>query len=415
MDIPRPENKKRKRIRQIVIGSGTAVLLAAVTVALSRLEPAAPSVDGDTLYTGAVERGELIVQTRGPGTLVPREIVWIAAQSAGRVDRVLVRPGDVVMPDTILAELSNPDLKRQAEEARYGFEIAKAEFAEFELKLRSTELDQKAAVAQAHSAYEGERLKAEAQRASGAVAELDVRRSELNRDSLKAAYDIQIDRLNQLGATVEAQIAAQRARLAQQQNTYDRMREQVEALSVRGGLAGQVQRVDIEAGAQVQPGANIARVARPDELIAELRVPETQVKDVVMGLKVAVDTRNGIVAGKVSRIDPASSEGTVQVDVELTGKLPASARPDQSVDGTIEIARLPDVIKTGRCTYCQQNSTVTLFKLVDNREYAIRVPVEIGTTSVNEVEIRGGLEPGDEVILSDTSAWDDVDRIRLDW
>jgi HlyD family secretion protein len=415
MDIPRPENKKRKRIRQIVIGSGTAVLLAAVTIALSRLEPAAPSVDGDTLYTGAVERGELIVQTRGPGTLVPREILWIAAQSAGRVDRVLVRPGDVVEPNTILAELSNPDLKRQAEEARYGLEIAKAEFAEFELKLRSTELDQKAAVAQAHAAYEGQRLQAEAQRASGAVAELDVRRSELNRDSLKAAYDIQLERLGQLGATVDAQVAAQRARLAQQQNAYDRFREQVEALSVRGGLAGVVQRVEIEAGAQVQAGTNIARVARPDELIAELRVPETQVKDVVMGLRVAVDTRNGIVAGKVSRIDPASSEGTVQVDVELIGKLPASARPDQSVDGTIEIARLPDVIKTGRCTYCQASSTVTLFKLVDEREYAIRVPVEIGVTSVNEVEIRGGLEPGDEVILSDTSAWDDVDRIRLDW
>jgi HlyD family secretion protein len=415
MDIPRPENKKRKRIRQIVIGSGTAVLLAAVTIALSRLEPAAPSVDGDTLYTGKVERGELIVQTRGPGTLVPREILWIAAQSAGRVDRVLVRPGDVVEPDTVLAQLSNPDLKRQAEEARYGLEIAKAEFAEFELTLRSKELDQKAAVAQAYSQYEGERLKAEAQRASGAVAELDVRRSELNRDSLKAAYDIQIDRLNQLGATVDAQLAAERARLAQQQNAYDRMREQVEALAVRGGLAGVVQRVEIEAGAQVQAGTNIARVARPDELIAELRVPETQVKDVVMGLRVAVDTRNGIVAGKVSRIDPASSEGTVQVDVELTGKLPASARPDQSVDGTIEIARLPDVIKTGRCTYCQASSTVTLFKLVDNREYAIRVPVQIGVTSVNEVEIVQGLEPGDEVILSDTSAWDDVDRIRLDW
>jgi HlyD family secretion protein len=413
MDIPRPENKKRKRIRQLTIGGITAVALAGVTIALARLEPAAPSVDRDTLYTGRVERGEIVIQVRGPGTLVPREIRWIAAQSAGRVDRVLVRPGAVVEPDTVLVELSNPDLMRQAEEARYGFEIAKAEFAEFELTLRSKELDQKAALAQAHAQYEAQRLQAEAERASGAMAELQVRRSELTAESLRAAYDIQLERLNQLAATVDAQIAAQRARLAQDQNAYERMREQVEALSVRASLAGVVQTVLIEEGAQVQPGANIARVARPDELMAELRVPETQVKDVGIGQFVAVDTRNGIVEGKVIRIDPAASEGTVQVDVALTGKLPIGARPDQSVDGTIEIVRLPDVIYTGRPAYSQQNSTITLFKLVEEGEYAVRVPVGLGRTSVNQVEVVQGLVPGDEVILSDTSAWDDVDRIRL--
>jgi HlyD family secretion protein len=413
MDIPRPENKKRKRIRQIAIGSGTAVALAVVTIALSRLEPAAPSVDADTLYTGKVERGEMLRQTRGPGTLVPRTRLWIAALSAGRVDRVVVRPGAIVEPDSILIELSNPDLMRQAEERRYGFEIAKANFAEFELTLRSKELDQKAAVAQAYSAYEGARLDAEAKRASGAVAELDVRRSELNRDSLKTAYDIQVERLNQLGATVNAQIAAQRAKLAQEQNAYDRVREQVEALHVRASLAGVVQTVLFDEGAQVQPGQNIARVAKPEELMAELKVPETQAKDVVPGQLVAVDTRNGVVAGKVIRVDPAASEGTVQVDVELTGKLPPGARPEQSVDGTIEIERLPDVIYTGRPTYVQPNSTITLFKLVDEGAYAVRVPVQVGVTSVNQVEIREGLVPGDQVILSDTSAWDDVDRIRL--
>jgi HlyD family secretion protein len=413
MDIPRPENKKRKRLRQIAIGVGTAVALAAVTIALSQLEPAAPSVDGDTLYTGRVERGEMLRQTRGPGTLEPREIRWIAAQSAGRVDRVVVRPGAVVEPDSILAELSNPDLKRQAEEARYGLEAAKAEFAEFELTLRSEELDQKAAVAQARAAYESARLQAEAERASGVMAELQVRRSELNAESLKAAYDIQVERLNQLGATVDAQIAAKRARLAMEQNSFDRVREQVEALSVRAGMGGVVQTVLVEEGAQVQPGANVARVARPDELMAELKVPETQAKDVIVGLRVAVDTRNGIVDGKVIRVDPAASEGTVQVDVELTGKLPPGARPQQSVDGTIEIERLPDVVYTGRPAYGQPNSTITLFKLVDGGAYAVRVPVELGVTSVNQVEIRQGLVPGDEVILSDTSAWDDVDRIRL--
>jgi HlyD family secretion protein len=413
MDIPRPENKKRKRIRQIVIGSGTAVVLAIITIGLSRLEPAAPSVDADTLYTGKVDRGDIQILVRGPGTLQPREFLWIAAQSAGRVERVVVRPGAVVQPDTVLAVLANPDLMRQAEEARYGMEIAKATFAEFELKLRSQELDQKAAVAQARAAYEGARLQAEAERASQTFSEIQVRRSELTTESLKTAYDIQVERLNQLGVTVDAQVSAERARLAQTQNTFDRMREQVEALSVRAGLAGVVQEVMIEGGQQVQPGANIARVARPDDLIAELRVPETQVKSVLDGQLVAVDTRNGIVEGKVIRVDPAVREGTVQVDVELTGKLPAGARPDQSVDGTIEIKTLRDVVYTGRPTYSQPNSTITLFKLVDEGAYAIRVPVQIGEQSVNQVEVKDGLVPGDEVILSDTSAWDDVDRIRL--
>lgn len=415
MDIPRPENKKRKRMRQIVIGASTAIVLAAVTVGLSRLEPAAPSVDGNTLYTDTVKQGELVIQVRGPGTLVPREYLWIAAQSTGRVERVLVRPGAVVEPDTVLAELSNPDLMREAEEARYGLVIAKAEFAEFELTLRSKELDQKAAVAQANASYEAARLKAEAERAAGVVAELTVRTSELTAESLKAAYDIQVERLNQLGATVDAQVAAQRARLAQTENSYERVQEQVQALSVRAGLAGQVQEVMIEAGQQVQLGGNVARVARPDELIAELRITETQVKDVLVDQLVAVDTRNGIVDGKVIRVAPSSVDGTVQVDVELTGKLPRGARPDQSVDGTIEIDRIPDTIKTGRPTYSQPNAKITLFKLVDNRRYAVRVPVEIGKQSVNEVQIVQGLVPGDEVILSDTSAWDDNDRIRLNW
>jgi HlyD family secretion protein len=326
---------------------------------------------------------------------------------------VLVRPGAVVEADTILVELTNPDLMRQAEEKRYGFEIAKATFAEFELGQRTKQLDQKAAVAQAYAQYEAQRLQAEAERAAGVVAELQIRRSELTADSLKSAYDIQVERLNQLAATVEAQIAAQRAKLAQEQNSYERMREQVESLHVRASLAGVVQTVLFEEGAQVQPGQNIARVAKPEELMAELKVPETQAKDVVPGQLVAVDTRNGIVAGKVIRVDPAASEGTVQVDVEITGKLPPGARPEQSVDGTIEIERLPDVIYTGRPTYVQPNSTITLFKLVDEGAYAVRVPVAVGVTSVNQVEIREGLTPGDEVILSDTSAWDDVDRIRL--
>jgi HlyD family secretion protein len=413
MDIPRPENKKRKRIRQLAIGGGTALLLVAITVGLARLEPAAPSVSRASVWIDNVRQGEMLRQVRGPGTLVPREIRWIAAQSAGRVERVLVRAGAVVEPDTILAELSNPDLMREAEEARYELEAAKAELTELELNLRSEELDQKAAVASARVAYEGARLQAEAERAAGVVAELTVRRSELLAEQLKTSLDIEVERLNQFGATVAAQLAARRARLAQDQNAHERVREQVEALGIRAGLGGVVQQVLIEEGEQVQLGANVARVARPDELQAELRVPETQARDVVVGQHVAVDTRNGIVDGKVIRIDPAVLEGTVQVDVELTGKLPRGARPDLSVDGTIEIERLTNAVHTGRPAYGQPNSTITLFKVVEEGDYAVRVPVELGRTSVNAVEIVQGLLPGDEVILSDTSAWDDNDRIRL--
>jgi HlyD family secretion protein len=413
MDIPRPENKKRKRIRQLMIGGGTVVALAVVTIALARLEPAAPSVSRASVWIDSVRQGEMLRQVRGPGTLVPREIRWIPAESAGRVERIIVRAGAVVEPDTILAEMSNPDLMREAEEARYELEAAKAELTELELNLRSAELDQKAAVASASAAYEGARMQAEAERTAGVVAELTVRRSELLAGQLKTAYEIEVERLNQFGATVEAQLVARRARLAQDQNAYERVQEQVEALHIRAGLGGVVQQVMIEEGEQVQPGANVARVARPDELQAELRVPETQARDVLIGQLVQVDTRNGIVEGKVIRIDPAVLEGTVQVDVELTGKLPRGARPDLSVDGTIEIERLPNAVHTGRPAYGQPNSTITLFKVVEEGEYAVRVPVELGRTSVNAVEIVQGLMPGDEVILSDTSAWDDNDRIRL--
>ena len=413
MDIPRPENKRRKRIKQAVIGGVTAAALVAITVVLAQLEPAAPSVERDTQWIQPVKQGEMLLQVRGPGTLVPRNIRWISAQSAGRVERVIVRPGAAVEPDTIIVEMSNPDLMRQAEEARFTLEAGKADLTELELNLKNQQLDQRAAVARARAAYEAARLQAEAERASTVVAALQVRRSELTAEELKTSLDVAQERLDQFAATMDAQITARRARLAGNQNAYDRVLEQVEGLQVRAGIAGVLQRVDVEEGGQVALGANIARVARPDELQAELRVPETQARDVQHGQIVAVDTRAGIVAGVVTRIDPAVVEGSVQVDVELTGALPRGARPDQSVDGTIEIERLSNVVYTGRPSPSQANSTISLFKVVDEGRYAVRVPVQIGKTSVNSVEILQGLVPGDEVILSDTSAFEDNDRIRL--
>jgi HlyD family secretion protein len=413
MDIPRPENKRRKRIKQAIIGGVTAVGLVVITVVLAQLEPAAPSVERDTQWIQPVKQGEMLLQVRGPGTLVPRNIRWISAQSAGRVERVIVRPGAAVEPDTVIVEMSNPDLFRQAEDARYALTAAKAQLTQLELNLKNQQLDQRAAVASARAAYEGARLTAEAERASTVVAALQVRRSELTAEQLKTALEVAQERLDQFGASMEAQIAAQRALLAGDQNAYDRVLEQVAGLKVQAGIAGVLQRVDVEEGGQVALGANIARVARPDELQAELRVPETQARDVQLGQIVAVDTRVGIVAGVVTRIDPASVEGSVQVDVELTGALPRGVRPDQSVDGTIEIERLSNVVYTGRPSPSQANSTISLFKVIDEGRYAVRVPVQIGKTSVNSVEILQGLLPGDEVILSDTSAFEDNDRIRL--
>ena len=417
MDIPRPEAKRQKRIRQATYGGIAAAVVVAITIFLAQLEPAAPSVDGDTLWRDNVREGEMLRQVRGPGVLVPRENRWIAAQTDGRVERIVIRPGVAVEPDTVLVEMSNPDLMQQTEESRLALEAAKAEFTDTELRLKNQELDQRAALGAARAEYESARLQAEAEKDladEGIVSAIDARRSELQAEQLKLRLEIEEERLAQFSRTFDAQLSLQRARLEQSRNTYDRRLEQVASLQVRAGIGGVLQQVEVEEGQRVGLGVNIARVARPDELMAELQVPETQARDVQVGQRVDVDTRNGVVEGRVMRIDPAVQAGTVQVDVELVGQLPQGARLDQSVDGTIEIERLEHVVFVGRPAYGQPNSTISLFKVVDGGAYAVRVPVEIGATSVNAVEIRKGLVPGDEVILSDTSAWEDNDRIRLD-
>lgn len=416
MDIPRPERQRRKRIRQIAAGTCVAALLVGATVAVSRLEPAAPSVPRASVWVDSVERGEMLRQVRGTGTLVPREVRWIAAQTDGRVERVVVRPGAVVEPGTVLVELSNADLVQQAEEAKFALEAAEADLTEMKLTLRSQQLDQRAALAAARAEYESARLQAEAERAlaeQGIVPAIQFRRSELQVEQLATRLEIERERSEQFTDSIEAQVAAQRARVEQARNLYERRMAQVESLRVRAGIAGVLQDVRVEEGQRIALGANIARVARPDDLMAELRIPETQARDVQHGQRVDVDTRNGVVEGRVVRIDPAVQAGTVQVDVELTGKLPRGARPDLSVDGTIELERLEDVVYAGRPAYGQPHSTISLFRLAADGEHAVRVPVELGRASVNTVEIVQGLEPGDEVILSDTSAWDEHDRIRL--
>ncbi len=383
---------------------------------LTRLEPAAPSVARASVWVDTVRQGEMLRQVRGPGVLAPREIRWVSAQTDGRIERIVVRPGAMVESDTVIVEMSNPDLVQQTEEARFALVAAEAELTETELRLRNQQLDQRIAVTVARSEYEGARLQAEAERElseRGIVSAIQYRRSELLAEQLKFRIEAEEERLDQFAASVTAQVSAQRARIDQQHNMLDRRLAQLDSLQVRAGIAGVLQQVPVEEGQRVTLGASIARVARPDDLQAELRIAETQARDIQIGQQVNVDTRNGIVTGQVIRIDPAVQAGTVQVDVELNGELPRGARPDLSVDGTIELERLENVVYTGRPAYGQPHSTISLYKLTDDGKSAVRVPVELGRSSVNAIEIVQGLLPGDQIILSDSSAWSEHDRIRL--
>ena len=416
MDIPRPELRQKARTRRIIYSSTAGLLVVAAAIGVYQLEPAAPAVPRASVWVDTVRQGELLRQVRGPGNLVPREIRWVPAQTAGRVERIVVRPGALVEADTVIVEMSNPDLLQQTEEARFAVQAAEADLADTELRLKSQQLDQRAAIGVAKAEYESARLRAVSEGElveEGIVPEIDFQRSQLLAEQFRLMLEIEEERLGQFSATMDAQLAAVRARVEQARNAYARRLEQVEALTVVAGLAGVLQETRVEEGQRLELGANIARVARPDELQAELRIPETQARDIQLGQHVEVDTRNGIVEGRVTRIDPAVQGGTVQVDVELIGALPRGARPDLSVDGIIEIERVAQAVYTGRPAYGQADSTIGLFRLEPDGSHAVRVPVRIGRTSVNAIEIVQGLEPGDEVILSDTSSWDEYERIRL--
>jgi HlyD family secretion protein len=358
----------------------------------------------------------MVREVRGTGTLVPREIRWIATQAEGRVERIAVRAGAIVQPDTLLIEMSNPDLAQQMEDARYALEAAQAELRETELRLRNQQLDQRAAIAVANAELESARLQAEAEKPlvdQGIVAVIQYKRSQLLTDQLKIRLDIERERLEQFSASMDAQLASHRAHVDQARNAYQRRAEQWASLHIRAGIAGVLQQISVEAGQRVALGVNVARVAEPDGLQAQLRVPATQARDVQVGQNAKIDTRNGIVDGRVTRIDPAVVEGSVQVDVALAGTLPRGARPDLPVDGVIEIERLPHVLFTGLPAAAQPESTVQLFKLADGGRAAVRVPVQLGRASVSTVEIVQGLVPGDQVILSDTSAFARSPRINL--
>lgn len=416
MDIQRSDLKLKKRRRQWLFGGIGVAALVAVGVALAGLDPAAPGVDQSSLWLGTVERGEMLREVRGPGVLAPKEIRWIASETAARVERIVVKPGATVEPDTIVLELSNPEVEEAQLAAQSELIASEADLAAQRMTLESQALDQKANLASVEADYESARLQAEAEKelvARGIIPKIQYRRSELAAQTLRTRLEIEKERVAKFSQTIRAQLDAQRARTEQLRSTAALRGRQAQGLQVRAGISGVLQQVPVEEGQQVVAGTNLARVARPDVLMAELRIPETQVKDVVVGQRVKVDTRNGIVPGSVIRIDPAVLNGTVMVDVDLEGALPPGARPDLSVDGTIEIERLPDVLYVGRPAFGQPESDVRLFKLDTEGGRATRVPVRLGRASVNLIEVQQGLNPGDRIILSDTSQWDEYDRLRL--
>lgn len=416
VDIARPDIARAKRVRRIAYGVGAGVVVILITVGVSRLEPAAPGVDRDTVYTDTVQRGEMLRQVRGTGTLVPEEIRWISAVTNSTVERIVLRPGVTVEPDTVIVELSNPQLEQSALEARLQLEAAQARYKSRQVELDRDVLTQRATVATAEQAltlseYEA-RLDEELFEAE-LVSELQLRQKQATANQHRIQHQIEEQRLAILIDSVATQLAAEQAEVDRLETIWQLRRDEVADLQVTAGVAGVLQEVPLEEGASVTPGTNLARVGDPLRLMAELRIAETQARDVQIGQPASIDTRNGVIPGSVIRIDPAVQNGTVTVDVSLDGALPRGARPDLTVDGTIELERLVDVVHVGRPVYGQEDSVITLFKLQPDSDEAVRTRVALGRSSVNLIEVREGLQPGDQVVLSDMSQWDAFDRIQL--
>lgn len=416
MDIKRPDQSRARLRRRIVIGVIGAVALVGVTVVLARLKPAAPTVDLKSVWIDTVKRGPMVRQVRGTGTLVPEEIRWIAARTQGRVDRIVLRPGAVVEPDSVLLVLSNPDVEQAAAGADSQLKAAEAELVNLEVQLRSGVLAAESAAASAEAAYEQSKLRAEVNGElfkDGLVSSLEMRLSKVTAQHAATANEIEKKRFAFSKDSIAPQLAVKAAQVDRLRAEARLRRDEANALSVRAGMQGVLQVLPVEVGAQVQPGANLARVADPARLKAQVHIAETQAKDILIGQVAQIDTRNGVVEGRVVRVDPSVQNGTVTVDVTLNGELPRGARPDLSVDGVIELERLDNVIFVGRPAFGQERSVVKIFKLDAEGVYAMRSPVQLGRSSVNTVEIVEGLQPGDRVILSDMSQYDANDRVKL--
>ena len=416
MDIARPDIARAKKIRRIVYATGFAVVILLITVGVSRLEPAAPRVDKDTVYMDTVERGEMLRNVRGTGTLVPEQLRWITPITNGTVERLVLRPGATVRPDTVVIELSNPELEQQALETRLQLDAALARYESRRVELRSQELTQQASLKMVESELSQAEYEAELDEKlfkDNLVSELQVRQKQSRVSELRIRHEIEQQRLAIQADSTKATLAAEQADVDRLRTMYQLRQSQVADLQVTAGITGVLQQVEVEEGASVTPGTNLARVGDPTRLMAQLRIAETQARDIVEGQPAAVDTRNGVIPGHVIRIDPSVQQGTVTVDVALDGELPRGARPDLTVDGTIELERLENVIYVGRPVFGREQSVVILFKLDPDSDDAVRTRVSLGRASVSFVEVLDGLQPGDQVVLSDMSQWDTFDRVRL--
>jgi len=416
MDVARPQSVARnKKIKRILVAIVVLIAAAGVTLGLSRMKPAAPSVERATVWIDSVKRGEMLRQERGIGTLIPEAVRWIPATSDGIIEERRVRAGDTVRPDTILLVMSNPDVRQRATDAELQLKGAEADLASLRAVLTNEMLNQLGMLSNTEADYNKAKLDLEANEElakGGLTADLILRKSQVTAKELASKVETEKKKIEGIAKSHEARIGAQQARVEQLQVVYELRRKQQDELNVRAGVAGVVQQVPVEAGQRVAPGTILAKVAEPGRLKAELQIAETRMKDVILGQLASIDTRVGIIPGQVIRIDPAAVNGTVKVDVQLNGEYPKGVRPDLSVDGTIDIERLTNVLYVGRPAYGQAESTVGIFKLMPNGE-AERVQVKLGRSSVNQIEILEGLREGDQVILSDMSAWDSYDRVRL--
>ena len=416
MDVPRQGVVAKKRKRRIIIIAASAVGLILATFALSRLKPAAPSVDRSSVWIDTVKKGPMVRQVRGLGTLVPEEFRWLPTTTEASVEKILIWPGTKVESGDVILELTSPELEQSAHEAESKAKGAEAELASEKATLQRELLDQESKAAVAHSAYEQSKMERQTNdqlAKNGLVAELVYKTSKIKEEECQKTDDIEQKRWNFSRDSIEPQLASKQAAVDQANQLAKLKLDQVEALHVKAGMSGVLQALPVQVGQRVKPGDNLARVADPSKLKAQIKIAETQAKDIQPNQQAVIDTRNGVVKGHVKRIDPAVEQGTVTVDVAFDEELPKGARPDLSVDGTIELERLDNVVFVGRPAFGQENNTVGMFKLVPGSNEATRTPVKLGKSSVNTIEILSGLNPGDQVILSDTSAWDSHERIRL--
>ena len=419
MDIARPEFKIQKRRRQTIIASVIVLFVGVVSIGVARLKPAAPSVERGTVWTDTVKHGSMLRQVRGPGSLVPSQdsVRQIPAETEATVVRIRMLPGSQVKGDTVLVEMSNPQTEQAAVDAQLQLKAAIAEYQSVRGKLESDLMNQKAGAATVGADYAQAHRQSETDKALyelGVISGLAYKSSKEKADELTTRNDLEGQRLTSNQRAIESQLAQQQAKVDQMRTLAQLKQKQLDALKVRAGIEGVLVDLPLQVGQHVSPGTMLAKVVQPDHLMAALKIAETQARDVQIGEPASVDTHNGVIPGTVMRVDPAVQNGTVTVDVKLTGELPKGARPDLSVDGTIDLERLDNILYVGRPAVGQENSTISLFKLTPDGKEASRVNVKVGRASVNSIQVLEGLKQGDTVILSDMSRWDSNDRIRLD-